>query len=219
MSDYTLDPNVVLIFGAQKSGKTGYAFSYMLNAGAACNFIFDDTGQAQRRLRVRACNTERECEEALATRWVVFNPHVMFKANPTLQISGRQALRNALMWFASWSLGASKRGPGRKIFFADEAWQHMDGRGAPEEIEDIVRQGRWEDLEILLATHRPSEFPRNIRALLTEIVAFNTQDDYDLDAVKPYMPKTAVAVLPTLQRGEFIAHSRPDNSTVRARFF
>lgn len=206
MSDYSTPPSVVLGFGSQGCWKTGYAFHYMLNAGAVCNFIFDDLGQAQKRLRLRPCNTERECELALPGRWVCFNPHVMFKECPERNVTASQAVANALAWFATWARNVSKRGPGRKIFFADETWQHMDARGAPPEVENIARTGRWDDLELYLATHRPSEYPRNIRALVTEWVCGPTIDPLDLDAVRPYF--AGVDRCRTLPKGTFIVYSR-----------
>jgi hypothetical protein len=208
LSDWSLNPNVVLLFGRQKSGKTGYAFRYLLNAGAACNFIFDDRGQAQKRLGIAAAGTERECEQALAGRWVCFNPYRMF---------GPTKLADAFRWFCHWTLEVSKRGPGRKVLFIDEAWQFVDARSAPQELEDIIRTGRAEDLEILMATHRPSEYPRNVRALVTEWVCFNTIDGRDLDAVRDYY--AGVDRCATLPKGEFLAFNTDDLTECHGKLF
>ena len=208
MSDWTLDPHVTLVFGAQKSGKTSFCFHYLLNVEAACIFIFDDRGQAQRRLGLKPCGTERECEAALATQWVCFNPYRMFDA---------VKLVDAFRWFCHWTLTVSRRGPGKKVLFADEAWQFMDSRSAPQELENIVRTGRAEDLELLLATHRPIEYPKNIRALVTEWVCFNTIDPHDLDEVRPYFAGVdRCAVLP---KGQFIGYNRESGAELSGRLW
>lgn len=209
MSDWTLDPHVTLVFGAQKSGKTSLCFRYLLNAAdflpVACIFIFDDRGQAQARLGYRPSGTERECELALASRIVCFNPHVMFQMVPG-KTTAKEALQNAFRWFCDWAMKKSKLGPGRKILFCDEVWQFMDCRNCPDELENVARCGRPEDLELIMATHRPSEYHRNIRALVTEFVGFNTIDDLDLEALKGYFPEAER--LRNLRRGEFIAVNR-----------
>lgn len=221
MSDWTLDPQVVLVFGAQKSGKTSYCFRYLLNADAVCRFIFDDRGQAQKRLKLKPCGTARECEEALKTGWVCFNPHVMFKPiddpDPRKRISAKEALQNAFKWFCDWMLKVSARGAGQKVFFADEVWQHMDARSVPVELEDSVRTGRAENLTVLLATHRPSEYHRNIRALVTEWVCFHTVDTNDLDAVRPYF--SGVDCVATMPKGQFISYNREDGELIQARLW
>jgi hypothetical protein len=207
VSDYTKDPHVTLVCGAQKSGKSSFAFSLLLNSPSACNFIFDDRGQAQKRLGLTPSGTERECELALQTRTVCFNPYRMFK--PT-------ELPDAFRWFCHWALQTSKRGEGRKILFVDEAWQVMDSRTAPDELVNVARTGRWEDLQLMMATHRPSDYPTEIRALVTEWICFNTKDPLDLEKVRPYFPD--VDQCAQLQRGQFISYDREAGSILRGQF-
>lgn len=221
MSDWTLEPHVALVFGAQRSGKTSFCFSYLLNVGeitpTACVFIYDDRGQAQRRLKLKPCGTARECEAALGTGWVCFDPNVMFRPNEKLGISATDALRNGFAWFCKWVLAASRRGPGRKVFFADEVWQFMDARSVPFELEDLVRTGRAENLSVILATHRPSEYHRNVRALVTEWVCFNTIDENDLAAVRPYFKDVDRAA--TLPKGQFLSYNREDGELRAGRLW
>lgn len=221
MSDWTLSPHVGLAFGAQQSGKTSFCFRYLLNVWdfvpTSCVFIFDDRGQAQRRLKLRPCNTARDCEDALKTGWVCFNPHVMFRPDPAKGISATDALRNAFAWFCGWVLKASARGAGRKVFFADEVWQFMDARSVPYELEDLVRTGRAENISVMMATHRPSEYHRNVRALVTEWVCFNTKDENDLAAVRPYFKDVdRVAQFP---KGQFVSYNREDGELRTGRLW
>jgi hypothetical protein len=210
MPDYANPSTVTLVFGQGSSGKTTFAIRYLLNApGVACRFIFDDRGQVARRLGLKWCGTVAQCEAAVATRWVCFNPHLMFAG---------AKIYDALRWFAAWSLQVSARGPGEKIFFVDEAWQWWDGRNAPpEEIQNLVRTGRFEHLQFLSATHSPREYHADIRRLVTEWVGFNTVEKKDLEAIKDYWP--GVEKVKTLPRGEFISYFRETAAEVRGKLF
>jgi hypothetical protein len=179
MPDYTKPSSVTLIFGQGSGGKTSFAFCYLLNVeGVACRFIFDDRGQAAARLKLRPCGTERECELAVPTRWVCFNPHVMFPG---------AKLPEAFRWFCQWAFAVSRRGPGRKILLVDELWQWSHSRKpVPPELENVIRTGRTEGLEFLSATHSPREYHELIRSQATEFVAFNTIEPAQLDAIRPY---------------------------------
>jgi hypothetical protein len=204
------EPHNTLVFGAQSTGKTSFAFRYLLNAsGTACRFIFDDRGLAATRLRLKACNTEADCERALPSRWVCINPHFMFPG---------AKLPDGLRWFCSRASEWSGRGPGRKILFVDELWQWCDSRNEPaDELQNVVRTGRTQELELLTCTHSPREFHLTIRRLVTEWVAFNTVDDADLDAVRGYWP--GVDRVKTLPRGAFIAYNRESGAELSGRVF
>jgi hypothetical protein len=140
--------------------------------------IFDDRGQAAARLKLRPCGTARECELAVPTGWVCFNPHVMW--------SGAK-LPEAFRWFCHWAFEVSKRGPGKKILMVDELWQWSHSRKpVPPELENVIRTGRTEGLEFLSATHSPREYHELIRSQATEFVAFNTIEPAQLDAIRPY---------------------------------
>ena len=209
MPDYSLPSNVTLVFGQSSSGKTTFCFFYLLNVPAACRFIFDDRGQASARLKLKPCNTARECELAVPTRWVCFNPHVMFPG---------ARLADGFRWFCHWVFEVSKRGPGKKVLFVDEMWQWCDPRrDPPEELENVVRTGRVENLELLSATHSPREFHRNIRRLVTEWIGFNTVEEFDLEAIRPYWP--GVDKVRTLPKGHFLAFNRESGAELAGRVF
>lgn len=179
MADYTQPTSITLIFGQGSGGKTTFAFSYLLNVrGVACRFIFDDRGQAAARLKLKPCGTLRECELAVPTGWVCFNPHVMFPGSK---------LPDAFRWFCHWSFEVSKRGPGKKILLVDELWQWSHSRRPiPAELENVIRTGRTEGLQFLSATHSPREYHELIRSQATEFVAFNTIEPAQLDSIRPY---------------------------------
>ena len=156
MPDYSLPPCVTLVFGRSGSGKTSFAFRYLVNVTAeqpanhnpaACVFIFDWKLEASVRLGLAPCGTAAQCEAAVATRWVVFNPAVMFQ----------ERQRDAFRWFCHWVFEVSRRGPGKKVLFVDELWKFVDTNSLPAELEKVARMGRSENLELLTATQHPRD--------------------------------------------------------------
>ena len=119
MPDYSNPSSITLIFGQSSGGKTSFAFSYLLNEKFSCRFIFDDRGQAARRLCLPSCATLDQCEAALPSRWVCFNPHIYYPG---------ARLIKGLTWFMDWTFEVCKRGPGRKVILIDELWQWSSSR-------------------------------------------------------------------------------------------
>jgi len=203
MPDYSQPSCITVIFGQGSSGKTSLAFACLLNSKAACIFIFDDRGQAAARLKLKPCGTARECELAVPTRWVCFNPHIMFPG---------EKLPDGFRWFCHWVFEVCKRGPGKKILFVDELWQWSSSRRpVPAELENIVRTGRTEGLELLTATHSPREYHELIRSQATEFIAFNTIEPAQLDSIRPYWANVDAAA--DLPKGKFLAYNRDSGGT------
>jgi hypothetical protein len=207
-TDYSNPARITLIVGQGSSGKTTFALRYLLNGNFACRFIFDDRGQAADRLNLKRCGTAKECEAALASRWVCFNPLVMFPG---------ENLKAGFRWFCSWAFHTSKRGPGAKVLFADELWQWCDHLTIPAELENVARTGRVHGLELITATHSPRDYHRDLRRLVTEWICFNTVEPADLDAIRPYFPRVDQAA--TLPRGAFLAYNRDSGGQLSGRLF
>lgn len=206
--DYSNPARITLIVGQGSSGKTTFALRYLLNGNFACRFIFDDRGQAADRLRLTPAGTAKQCDEALATRWVCFNPHVMFPGDK---------LKAGFRWFCKWAFECCQGGPGQKVLFVDELWQWCDGLSIPGELENNARTGRVHGLELLTATHSPRDYHRDLRRLVTEWVVFNTVEPADLDAVRPYFSN--VDKCAQLPRGSFIAYNRESGVELPGRVF
>ena len=47
-------------------------------------------------------------------------------------------LKAAFRWFCHWTFEVSRRGPGQKVFYADELWHFADAQNLPGEL-DAVR--------------------------------------------------------------------------------
>jgi hypothetical protein len=207
MSDFTLPPCSTLVVGMTGSGKTTFALRYLLNAPAACRFIFDDLGRAATRLRVRPCLFPHELEAALATRWVVFNPHRMFPGD----------LKAAFRFFCQWTYDASRRGPGKKIVLVDELWQFCTADAIPRELALMSQTGREENIELLCATQRPELVNESITGAATELVCFKLQAPDALRCVtKLGAERERVAALAL---GHFVSYDRLHGGTLVGRVF
>ncbi len=216
MPDYSLPPCVTLVFGRSGSGKTTLAFLYLLNRlkeqlantdPAACVFIFDWKLEAAQRLGVAPCGTAAQCEAAVPSRVVCFNPAVMFQ----------ERQRDAFRWFCHWAFEVSRRGPGRKILFVDELWKFVDTNSLPAELEKVARMGRCENLELLTATQHPRDYHRDLRAEVTEWICFSMNEPGELDAVRPYF--RGVDRVAELPRGSYIAYNRESGAELSGKLF
>ncbi len=207
MGDHTLEPANTLIVGMTGSGKSTYAYRYLLNAPAACRFIFDDLGRAATRLKVRPVGTVKQCEDALASRWVIFNPHVMFPG----------ATRDAFRWFCKWSYEVSKRGPGKKLLLVDEIWQWQNNLAIPQELALVCQTGREENLELVCCTQMPHKINSSITGQSTELVCFRTDERLALDAVRDL--RGEVAKVENLPPGEWISYNRISRGVMTGKVF
>jgi len=207
MADYTLPPANTLIVGMTGSGKTTFALRYLLNAPAACRFIFDDLGRAATRLRIRPACTALEIEQALATRWVVFNPHRMFPGDT----------KNAFRWFCRWVYDASRRGPGKKLLLVDEVWQWQDNMQLPRELALCAQTGREENLELVCATQLPHKVNAAITGQSTELVAFRVCEPLALARVAELgADRAEVSGLPL---GSFVSWNRLSGGKLAGKVF
>ena len=155
------------------SGKTTFAIRYLLNVPAACRFVFDDMGQVAARLKRPQAGTAAELESALGSKWVIFNPHRMFPGDVTA----------AFAFFCQWAFDASRRGPGKKVFVADEVWRFCSPQAIPRELAVIAQMGRAENLELVTATQLPHKVNASITGQSTELVCFRLDDRLALQTV------------------------------------
>ena len=190
------------------SGKTTFSIRYLLNVPAACRFVFDDLGQYKSRLpQIHHASTAAQLEAALATRWVLFNPHVMFPG----------ASADAFRYFCDWSLNAARRGPGKKVFVADEIWQYQSAHQIPRELAALAQVGRSENLELMSGTQLPHRLNSSITGQSTELVCFRLDEPLALDKIEELGIRPAeVSALPL---GSFISVNRLSRGTLRGKLF
>ncbi len=174
MADFTLAPASTLIVGMTGSGKTTFALRYLLNAPAACRFVFDDLGRVATRLHKAPAYIADELEAALADHWVLFNPHRMFPGDPAA----------GFRWFCQWAYDASRRGRGKKLVLVDELWQWTTPQQIPRELALLAQTGREENIELITCTQLPHKVHASITGQSTELVCFRLQEPLALSRVK-----------------------------------
>jgi hypothetical protein len=207
VGDFTLPPANTLIVGMTGSGKSTFAYRYLLNAPAACRFIFDDLGRAATRLSMTPCYTARDCELALAKQWVIFNPHRMFPGDT----------KAAFRWFCHWTYQASCRGPGKKFFLVDEVWQWQNNLEMPKELALVVQTGREENLELVCATQLPHKVNASITGQSTELVCFRLNEPLALKCIANLGAESStVSELPL---GSYVAYNRVSPGQVTGKLF
>lgn len=207
MSDFTLPPANTLIVGMTGCGKSTFAYRYLVNANAACRFIFDDLGRAATRLKIAPVFFEKQCEAALQDRWVVFNPHRMFPG----------ATKDGFRWFCQWVYAAARRGPGKKLFLVDEVWQWQSNMEMPRELALVVQTGREENLELVCATQLPHKVNASVTGQSTELVCFRLNEPLALNRVREL--GADADVVKNLPLGEFVSYNRLDSGTLAGKVF
>ena len=207
MGDYTLELHQTCIAGMSGSGKSTFAYRLLINAPAACRFVFDDLGRAAVRLGLRPCYTLQELEAALATRWVIFNPHRIFEGET----------QKAFCWFCYWVYQVSKRGPGKKYFLVDEIWQWQDSYKVPKELSTVVQTGREENIELVSATQLPHKINATITGQATELVCFRIQEPLALERLQALGADPEL--VSNLPMGEFVSYNRIKGGMMRGRVF
>ncbi len=206
MSDPRLPLRLTLAAGMSGSGKSYFCYRYLFAApGIACRFIYDDTDRASTHYNVRPCALPAEMEAALQTRWVVYRPHRMFPDD----------FKAGFAYFADWVLNACKRGPGRKLFLADEIWQWCSPHSISPELARVINLGRVEDLELVTATMWPHKLHSGLIGACTEAVFFRTDERLALDALEDIGGKPDE--IRNLPLRKFIALNRLTRSTLTGK--
>jgi len=230
MSDHSLPPHVTLSCGRSGSGKTTFCFRYLVNAATeqpandnptACTFIFDWKLEACDRLGLSPCGTVAQCEAAVPSRWVAFDPHIMFPGTSYVTNPEGQKILNdermALRWFCRWVFDVSRRGPGKKIVYIDELKNFASKFWIPPELGRIARMGRAENLELLSSTQYPRDYHTDLRGAVTEWVCFSNDEQAELDTVREYFPD--IDQVKTFPLGTFVGFNRETKAQMRGKLF
>jgi DNA helicase HerA-like ATPase len=171
MLDFSARRSVTIAAGNSGSGKSTFALKYLVNVQVVCRFIFDPEGEYETRLGIPAARTPEELEAALASSFVIFDPHTMFPGN----------LQSAFAFFCEWAFAASERAPGRKILLIDEVWRYCDPRTIPKELALCLQTGRKRGLEMFFCTQRPHLLNGAITNEASEVVSFGLQEPAAID--------------------------------------
>ena len=229
--DHSLPASVTNVVGCSGSGKTTFCYRFIVNVltpqaanddPAACVFIYDWKGEAERRLGIPAITTLDGWKPALANRIVIFNPHPMFPGTSLIRPpeGGEKVLndyRHGERWFCDRVFEDCKSGPGRKIVYLDELKEFQSVNYLPHEIGRLARLGRACGCQLLSSTQFPRDYHKDLRGSVTEWVCFSCTEPVELDAVRPYF--SGVDVAASLPKGEFVAFNRNSGATLGGKLF
>lgn len=211
-SDDSLPLNQTCIVGMSSSGKTTFALRYLKYCpGVSCRFLYDDWGVASRKLQARPAYTANELEAALQTRWVIYNPSRMFPGDT----SGA-----GFKFFCQWVLDASKRGPGKKLFFVDELWRWATPNFIPPDLANIAQAGRPENIELVSATQRPNRVNEAILGQTTELACFRLDISNGVNTIVELTDGLLSSdKIRSLPLGKFISINRLSRGTLSGQVF
>ena len=203
----TDEPQHTLVVGMTGSGKTTFTIRYLLNVTCACRFLFDDRSRFSRRLRVTPAFTARQVEEALPTRWVIFNPVQMF---PDDYAAG-------FAWFCQWVYDCAGRGPGLKVLVVDELWQWADSRAIPRTLRLCTQAGRERGVQLLTGTQEPHRVNSSIVGQAAELVCFRLQEPKAWNCIRELgADPDLVGALPL---GSFVSYNRLSGGKLAGKLF
>ncbi|HYG23380.1 MAG TPA: hypothetical protein VEH04_11405 [Verrucomicrobiae bacterium] len=159
------------IFGGSGTGKTEYGLRFVANAKSRCVFLFDAEGEFSERMKIPPARTVFELDEAIRKGLVCFDPHIMFPGD----------LEGAIDYYATLTLAASSRLPGRKFFVVDELGQYVTGSAIPRSLKTLVQTGRRYGVDGVFIAQQPNTIHNTIRVQLSEVVCFQLTDDRALE--------------------------------------
>ena len=190
------------------SGKTWFARRFMINMPEpACRFLFDESSRWSKWLPIAPCFTWKECDAALARRWVLFNPARMY---PDDYARGFDE-------FCQYVYSVSTGGPGAKILAVQELWQWCDARTMPRGFRLCTQAGREHGIQLLLDTQEPHRLNSSVLGQTTELVCFRLQEPKAWDCVREL--GLDVDKVKSLPLGRFISLNRLSGATLSGRLF
>ncbi len=123
----------------------------------------------------------------------------------------------AFAFFCQWAFDASRCGPGKKVFLADEVWRWFSPGSIPRVLAQLAQAGRMENLELMTVTQLPHRVNASITGQATELVCFRTDERLTLDRVEELgAGRTIVQELPL---GSYLALNRLSRGRLCGRLF
>ena len=189
---------VWVVTGASGTGKSTYAILVLGNGNFKCRFIFDPRDDEMAiRVQRRSCRVKEELYAALATGWVIFNPHTMFPGDT----------KKAFAMFCEWAWTVSGKMPGQKVFYVDEVWRYTSPHYIPPPFAICLMDGRKSGIGTLLTTHSPHRMNEVIMGEATELISFKLRGENKLGYLRKHCDEFPVDKLPELPNFHYIAQN------------
>lgn len=201
-------PSVLLVAGVSGSGKTTFAFRYLVaNEDLEHRFIFDPEDEAAQRLGLSSARSVEELEASLDDGFTVFDPHSLYPGK----------LDEAFNFFCQWAFDVSADLPGEKVLAVDEAWRYCSPGALPVGLATVIQTGRKRRLGSMFMTQRPNRLNEAITNETTELVCFRLQGDNALKRVESLgVQPDEVSSLPP---GAYVAVNETSGAILRGRVF
>jgi len=220
-----LNPEHLLFIGKTGSGKTSGVIRLILNElfpepRIACAFVYDWNNRWPKhfherieRMPFKVCFTEADCNAALGSRLVIYNPARMF---PGAGID-RKIGREGLDWFCKWCRAVSQTGQGRKRFCIAELWNFCTKDSIPMPLALLANDGRGDEVSLVTDTQHPHLVNSSILGGLTEVICFRVDEHEALAAVKKLRIDPSAAE--RLPLGSFVARNVLTGDVKHGRIF
>jgi hypothetical protein len=189
----------VAICGISGSGKTTL-FEKLIRRekGVRWVFVYDHKqGDMARRFGVKPCFDGESLERAMERgKFVCFNP--------SLNFAGKKA--EGFKFFCKLVWAIAKEFHGKKILAVDELDALVDARREPEELCEILDEGRTFELQCFFIMQAMNGIHNQVRKQLTEIFCMIQGDKNGLEFFEER--GMDVAEIKTLKHGEFIYQNK-----------
>lgn len=157
------------ICGASGTGKSTFYYEFLRKCPHEWQFIFDFESEGLMRIDGIHCQTEDDLNEALK------QPRARILYDPSIMWEGDNEA--AFDFFTTWAFNIAKLYPQKKKIFATDELQTLIGTDLlPHGLTCILETGRRYRLDWLNIAQGFNLVHNRIRAQLTEIVAFRTQE-------------------------------------------
>lgn len=215
-----LDAEHIIVPGRTGYGKTIFVRRLCWNTpDVSGRFVFDWNDRftydwnGQKIPGLHSCYSHADLNDALGTRWGIYNPGREFPGAVLDRKVGLAALRHFLRYVRT----VAKGGPGRKLVCIAEMWNFCNEDSIPAELAMIAQDGRSDRVTFVFDTQRPELLNGSLVGAATEIVCFRLDEKAALRAVGGMMghdPK----LIGSLGKGQFVSRNL-DGGSVVGRLF
>jgi hypothetical protein len=214
-----LDPQHVLVIAPTGGGKTVFVRRLCWNApDVAARFVFDWNDRftydwTGAKLPLRSCYSYTDLNNALPSRWGIYDPKREFPGAAYDRKIGVAALKH----FCRYVRAVSKGGPGQKLVCIAELWNFCNEDSIPAELAMLAQDGRSDNVRFVFDTQRPELLNPSIVGAAYEVVCFRHHESNALKAIGKMMGHDPRSVA-SQAKGEFVSRTL-DGGRISGKLF